>query len=174
MSEYAAALLKLAGLGDIDPHEFLTDCARFGEGVLSRDQIKLRYPRITEDDWNTTLDTPEMLASIDIERTKRIRNGVAAREKAALVHAEKGIDVLAGMLTSDASPTRARIEASKELARVATPPAEHLPGLGTERFVIQINLGSDIEIYDKPRAITPHDDVVATPKALPEPAWEEW
>jgi hypothetical protein len=159
----------------INDSGFLEDCARYAEQILTRDQIKRKYPHLSEADWDA-LGTDEMVAAIDLERTRRIRSGVCAREKAQLIHATKSIDVLDKILSNDVNSPRVRIESARELARAATPPPELASGLGSEKFVIQINLGSDVEIYSKSRAITPHDDDVNTaPETLPSPPEEiEW
>jgi hypothetical protein len=153
-----------------DDPEFVIDCARYSERILSRPQIMRKYPALTDDDWNE-LDTPELLAKIELETTRRIRNGTSARERAALIHATRSIDVADQILSSEANPPRVRLESAAFLAKAATPPAEVVPGSDSNRFIITINLGADaegkeiIEHYNKPREITPDAD--AAPMMLP-------
>jgi hypothetical protein len=58
------------------------------------------------------------------------------------------------MMDSGASP-RHRIDASKTLDAFAANGPQAVPA--SERILIQINLGADVEYYSKSRAIDPHD-----------------
>jgi hypothetical protein len=160
----------------INDSGFLEDCARYAEQILTRDQIKRKYPHLSEADWDA-LGTDEMVAAIDLERTRRIRSGVCAREKAQLIHATKSIDVLDKILSTDVNSPRVRIESARELARAATPLPEIGPGPGSRalyhsnRFISR-NWGTDeILTFNKSRATAPHDDVDTT--SLPRPPEEK-
>jgi hypothetical protein len=155
----------------ITDNEFLADCARYSEKILTRDQIKRRYPHLTEADWDT-LGTDEMVAAIDLESTRRIRNGVSARERAQLIHATKSIGVLDEILSNEKNPPRVRVESARELARAATPPPEIRPGMDSERFVINITIGETTEVYNKSRVVDANDTPQLAAKI--EPAWEDW
>jgi hypothetical protein len=160
----------------INDSGFIENCCRYAEKILSRDQIKRLYPDLSPTDWDA-LDTDEMVAAIDLETTRRIRSGASARERAALLHASKGIDLLDAVLSDDRNPARVRLEAGRDLAKAATPPAEIGRGLETERFIIRIDLsgngtgGADVLTFDKPIAV----GVDPAPEVLPDRSeWTEW
>jgi hypothetical protein len=144
----------------VENDQFISDCARYAESILTRVQIERLYRHLTPADWDALGTDEQLVLAIQNEQTRRIRTGVSAREKAALVHATKAIDVLDGILSdSDASP-RHRIESAKELRAVAAPAPESAAGL-SERFEIKIVLSSDeVLTFNKSREITPDADAV--------------
>jgi hypothetical protein len=104
-------------LAENDPR-FGEDCARYLEKILTRVQLERRYPELTAADWDA-LGTDEMVAKIDLISTQRIRSGASARERAALIHATKSIDVADQILNSEANPPRVRLESAQFLAKAA-------------------------------------------------------
>jgi hypothetical protein len=143
---------------------FISDCARVAEKILTREQIQRRYPHLSAADWDA-LGTDEMVAAIDLERTRRIRNGTCARERAALLHATKGIDALDRILSNDGTSPRAHIECAKELRAAAATTPENAAA-ASERFEIRIVLSADeVLTFNKARAVGPDDDTA--PDTLP-------
>jgi hypothetical protein len=140
----------------VENDQFISDCARYAESILTRVQIERLYRHLTPADWDALGTDEQLVLAIQNEQTRRIRNGTSAREKAALVHATKAIDVLDGILSDDGNSPRHRIECAKELRAVATPAVENAGNL-SERFTITINLGTDVEHYSKSIAIDPND-----------------
>ena len=126
----------------LDNHEFVTDCARYAEGLLSEKAVKKKY-RFTDDVWQSLGDDEQLVEAIELEKTRRIRNGATARERAQQLFA-KAPDVLGNILNDDSASPRHRIEASKELRTVAANGPEATPA--AERFTITINLGADEKI----------------------------
>jgi hypothetical protein len=135
----------------IEDHEFITDCARYAEGLLSEKDVKKKY-RFDDDTWARLGENEALVEAIEAEKTRRIRNGSTKRERAQkLVAQAPGVlgDI---MLDANASPKH-RIDASKTLDAFAANGPEAAPA--ADRFVITINLGSDVLHFDKPIAIGP-------------------
>jgi len=137
----------------IENHKFITDCARYADGLLSEQDVKKKY-RFDDDTWARLGENDALVEAIEAEKTRRIRNGSTKRERAQkLVAQAPGVlgDI---MLDASASPKH-RIDASKTLDAFAANGPEATPA--SERFVITINLGSDVERYSKSIAIDPND-----------------
>jgi hypothetical protein len=102
----------------------------------------------------------QLLCALRTERERRVVSGEAARE-AAQRHYAKAPDVLGGILMDEHVSPRHRIEAAKELRQVASNDLDNSSG-GTEKFVININLGGDEQlVYEKKiatRSSSPSDD----------------
>jgi hypothetical protein len=106
---------------------------------------------------NTTL-----IRSIQAEHTKRVRNGTAAREAAAQ-HFVKAPKILDQIMSNEQSSPRHRIEAVRELRATTAGAAGAEATIDTgEKFIIQINLGGDTEIFEK--VITPTKPLLAANK----------
>jgi len=108
-----------------------------------------------------------LVEAIEAEKTRRIRNGSTKRERAQkLVAQAPGVlgDI---MLDASASPKH-RIDASKTLDAFAANGPEATAA--ADRFIITINLGSDVERYNKSIAINANDvdpnDIDTKPQAL--------
>jgi hypothetical protein len=70
----------------INDTEFITDLARYGEGVLTEAQVKRKYRRFDDDVWEKLGSDDALVGAIEAERTRRIRSGACVREKAQLLH----------------------------------------------------------------------------------------
>jgi len=137
----------------IENHEFITDCARYADGLLSEQDVKKKY-RFEDDTWARLGDNDALVEAIEAEKTRRIRNGSTKRERAQkLVAQAPGVlgDI---MLDANASPKH-RIDASKTLDTFAANGPEATPA--ADRFVITINLGDDVIHFDKSIAIDAND-----------------
>jgi len=150
----------------IENHEFITDCARYAEGLLSEQDVKKKY-RFDYDTWARLGENDALVEAIEAEKTRRIRNGSTKRERAQkLVAQAPGVlgDI---MLDASASPKH-RIDASKTLDAFAANGPEATAA--ADRFIITINLGSDVERYNKSIAINANDvdpnDIDTKPQAL--------
>src|SRR5262245_59978991 len=137
----------------LENHEFITDCARYAEGLLSEKEVKKKH-HFDDETWGRLGDNEALIEAIEAEKTRRIRNGSTKRERAQkLVAQAPGVlgDI---MLDANASPKH-RIDASKTLDAFAANGPEATPA--SERFVITINLGSDVERYNKSIPINAND-----------------
>jgi hypothetical protein len=150
----------------IENHEFITDCARYAEGLLSEKEVKKKH-HYDDDTWARLGADETLIAVIEAEKLRRIRNGSTKRERAQqLVAQAPGVlgDI---MLDASASPKH-RIDASKTLDAFAANGPEAAPA--SERFVITINLGGDVERYSKSIAIDANDvdptDTDSAPRGL--------
>jgi hypothetical protein len=163
----------------INDHGFISDLARFAEGIVSQQEVKKKY-RLEESEWDALGENDALVRAVTEEKVRRIRNGTSAREKAQLKFIAAP-DVLGNILSDDSASPRHRIEASRELRAVAAVGPEATPT--AERFVITINLGSDVDgketklVIDKP--ITPGVDDdgkvidVGPQAAIPDKSWRE-
>jgi hypothetical protein len=148
-----------------DNHEFVADCCRYSENILSEAAVKKKY-RFDDATWERLGSNEVLIEKIEAEKVRRIRNGSAKREKAQQL-VVKAPDVLGGiMLDASASPKH-RIDSAKALDAFAANGPEVSPA--TDRFVIQINLGSDVLRFDKsitpdPNDIDPFNDVDTMPQ----------
>jgi hypothetical protein len=147
-------------------HEFITDCARYAEGLLSEKDVKKRH-HFDDDTWTRLGGSDALVEAIEAEKLRRIRNGSTKRERAQkLVAQAPGVlgDI---MLDANASPKH-RIDASKTLDAFAANGPEATAA--ADRFIITINLGSDVERYNKSIAINANDvdpnDTDTAPRGL--------
>ena len=137
----------------IENHDFITDCARYAEGLLSEKEVKKKH-HFDDETWERLGEDEMLIAVIEAEKLRRIRNGSTKRERAQqLVAQAPGVlgDI---MLDGNASPKH-RIDASKTLDAFAAHGPEATAA--ADRFIITINLGSDVERYNKSIAINPND-----------------
>jgi hypothetical protein len=137
----------------IENHEFITDCARYAEGLLSEQDVKKKH-HFDDDTWARLGDNEALIEAIEAEKTRRIRNGSTKRERAQQLVAQAP-GVLGGiMLDASASPKH-RIDASKTLDAFAANGPEAAPA--SDRFQITINLGADVLHFDKSIAVDAND-----------------
>jgi len=150
----------------IENHEFITDCARYAEGLLSEQDVKKKY-RFDYDTWARLGENDALVEAIEAEKTRRIRNGNTKRERAQKLVAQAPRVLGDIMLDANASPKH-RIDASKTLDAFAANGPEATAA--ADRFIITINLGSDVERYSKSIAVNPNDvdpnDTDSAPRGL--------
>ena len=97
----------------IENHDFIADCARYAEGLLSEQDVKKKH-HFDDDTWTRLGENDALVEAIEAEKTRRIRNGSTKRERAQQL-VLKAPDVLGEiMLDASASPKH-RIDASKTL-----------------------------------------------------------
>jgi hypothetical protein len=136
-----------------DNHDFISDMARFAEGLLSEAAIRKKY-RVGADVWEALGENDALVEKIEAEKIRRIRCGDSKRERAQQL-VVKAPDVLGGiMLDASASP-RHRVDAIKVLDDFSANGPESAPA--GDRFVITINLGSDVLHFDKSRTVDAND-----------------
>jgi hypothetical protein len=119
--------------------EFVTDFARFGEGLLSEAALRRKY-RFDAATWETLGQNDALVEAIEDEKIRRMRSGATKREKAQqLVLAAP--DVAAKIMLDDGANARHRLDACKVLDDFSATGATAAPA--GDRFQITINLGAD-------------------------------
>jgi hypothetical protein len=138
--------------------EFVTDMARFAEGITEESAIRKKY-RLAEEVWNALGEDDDLVRSITEEKLRRIRNGLHKREKAqALI--VKGPAILDSIASDVSASPRHRVDAIKTLDGMAANGPEG--AAAGALFQITINLGADhVEHYSKTIAINADSDDVS-------------
>lgn len=147
-----------------DDFGFVQDMARFSEGLTDESAIRKKY-RLADDVWVALGNDDDLVRAITDEKTRRVRDGSAKREKSqALV--VKAPDVLSNILNDAGQSARHRIDSAKVLNDFASNgPGQSAPA--SDRILIQINIGDETLKFDKSR--TPDADPLNTDDTL-----EEW
>jgi hypothetical protein len=130
-------------------HQFIVDCTRAGEGLLSDKELQEKY-ELSPADWQNITKDMALGRAVRAERERRMLDGSAARE-AACRHFVKAPGILDGIMTDAQSNPRHKIEAIKELRATAAIGSADRPR-ETERFIIRIDLtagGGDVETWEK-------------------------
>jgi hypothetical protein len=138
-------------LASVIGHQFVTDCTRAGEGLITDKELVEKY-EIPPDDWKEIIENTKLVRAIRAESERRVRNGEAARESAAKIF-DKAPTVLGDILNDKSASPRHRIESARELRQTAigTADSKNTADDG-EKFIITINLGADhVEYYEKSR-----------------------
>lgn len=139
-----------------DNIEFVADCCRFQEGVLSEAAVKKKY-HFDDSTWERLGSDEGLIEVIEAETVRRVRNGRAKREKAQVLVVQAP-DVMSKILLDNNASPRHRIDAGKALDALAVDPQDAGPA-AREMFTITINLGDDdVRTYSKPRAAGTDDD----------------
>jgi hypothetical protein len=131
-----------------DDPQFIQDMARFADGVLSEAQIRKKY-RLAAGVWDALGSDDELVERIEAEKLRRTRDGCTAREKAQKIFTRVP-EVLSSVMDDPGQSARHRIDACKEVRAVAANGPEAAPT--ADRFIININLGTEVLHFDKPRA----------------------
>jgi len=151
----------------IDDHDFILAMARFADGLLTEAQIKKRF-NFDENTWKRLGENEPLIAAIEAEKERRIRNGETARERAQKLFVEAPT-VLGTIMNDGSASPRHRIEAAREIRQVAANGPEVAPA--ADRFVITIDLGGDHVLkFDKSIKVDPNDtdpnSIEDTPREL--------
>lgn len=139
--------------------EFLADCCRFFESLLTEETMRRKY-KFSNDVWNRLGEDEALILAIEAEKIRRIRNGAAKREKAQQ-HVVRAPDVLNELLHDNRVSPRFRIDSAKTLDAFAANGPTSVPA--GDRFQIILNLGTDssgkeiVEAYDKSVSICVDD-----------------
>ena len=150
-----------------DDLEFVADCCRYAENILSEAAVKKKY-RFDDATWEKLGSNDALVEAIEAEKIRRIRNGSAKRERAQQLVVQAP-DVLGGMMLDASASPKHRIDSAKALDAFAANGPEAAPA--SDRFQITINLGSDVLHFDKSIAIDandidPFNDIDTTPQGL--------
>jgi hypothetical protein len=136
-----------------DNQEFIADCCRFAENILTEAAVRKKY-RLAESTWEALGSNDELVEKVEAEKLRRIRDGSSKREKAQLL-VVKAPDVVASIMMDDNANARHRIDSAKVLNDFAANGPQGVPT--ADRFQITIVLNSDVERYDKSIEINPND-----------------
>jgi hypothetical protein len=147
-----------------DDLDFIADCCRYAENILSEAAVKKKY-RFSDAEWDRLGSNEVLIEKIEAEKVRRIRSGSAKRERAQqlVVQAPNVLGDI--MLDASASPKH-RIDSAKALDAFAANGPESVPA--ADRFVIQINLGSDVLRFDKSIAPDANDIDPYNPDTTPQ------
>ena len=138
-------------------HQFVTDCTRAAEGLITDKELAEKY-ELSPADWQSITKDMALGRAIRAERERRVHNGTAAREAAAK-HFVKAPGILDQIMTDAYSNPRHKIEAIRELRQTAIGDNTDRP-TESDRFVIRIDLtagGGGVETYSKAIKIDPTD-----------------
>jgi len=130
-------------------HQFVTDCTRAGEGLITDKELAEKY-ELSPADWQSITKDVALGRAIRAERDRRLLNGTAVRE-AACKHLIKGPGILGEIMSAADSNPKHKIEAIRELRQTAINENNDRPAQ-SERFIISIDLtagGGDVETYNK-------------------------
>jgi hypothetical protein len=125
--------------------EFVSDLARFRENLLDEKAIRKKY-RLANDVWEKLADDDALIRKVEEESTRRIRDGSSKREKAQKLIV-RAPDILGKIMDDDNQSARHRIDSCKVLNEFAANGPAGVPA--ADRFLIQINLGSDTLTFNK-------------------------
>jgi hypothetical protein len=117
----------------------IEDLARYVEGLLENEDLVGTWGT-SASELTAIKNDPEVLELVRAVKHRREQDGSAARERARKAFA-KAPHVLAQILDDTNAPTRAKIEASRELRAAAGFSANHLAD-PPESFHVTINLGA--------------------------------
>jgi hypothetical protein len=134
---------------------FVSDCSRNKERLLSDTRIMEKW-ELTTAGWTEIAKNSAFRLAVDLEHERRVYNGDAARESAALLFS-KAPHTIAEILNDKSASPKHRIDAARELRATANHGAEKT-GDDADRVHIVINLGADKVVIDKQVApLTPEE-----------------
>ena len=134
--------------------ELITDLARYAEGLMDEAAVKKIY-RFSDEDWDRLGSNDELVEKIQAEKTRRIRNGSSARERAQDLFAGAPA-VLGTILHGDDVSPRHKIESARELRAIAANGPEATAS--ETRFIISIDLGGgEVLKFNKSIECKAHD-----------------
>jgi hypothetical protein len=118
---------------------FVEDVCRHIENIISAEALRTKYGLSDDDAWAGLADNEELQRLVGARKEKRIRDGTAAREKAAHLFVVAPA-VLGAIMHDTGASNRHRVDAIRELRACAGGEADHKPN-EREQFVINISFG---------------------------------
>jgi hypothetical protein len=151
--------------------EFLSDCCRYSENLLSQEDVRKKWA-LTDEDWERAGSDNELVRAIEETKVQRVRSGAAKREKAQQ-HVVRGVDVLSKIMDDPQANARSRVDSIKALDALADPGPQHAAA-EQDRIIIRIDLGADTRakgLESNPADILIYEAAVRpnTPQELPPP-----
>ena len=139
--EAATKVPPRAEIADLkDNHEFVSDCCRYNEGILSEAAVRKKW-RFDAATWELLGSDDELIRAIEETKIQRVRNGAAKRERAQQ-HVVRGVDVLSKIMDDPQANARHCVDSIKALDALADPGPQHAAA-EQGRFIIRIDLGAD-------------------------------
>ena len=135
-----------------DDLDFVSDLARFAEGLLAEKAVKKKH-HLSADIWERLGSNEKLIETIEAEKVRRISNGSTKRERAQVLVVQAP-NVLGAIMNDPSASSRHRIDSTKIL--MISPATGRRPcrrRTGSDR----INLGSDTLRFDKSIAPDPND-----------------
>jgi len=141
-----------------DNVEFVTDMARFSEGIATQAAVRRKH-HFDEATWERLASDEQLIERIEAEKLRRVRDGSFKREKAQ-AHVVAAPDVLNGIMIDPKQSAKHRIDSAKALDAIADPGPQRTAA-DMDRVHIVIDLGADQRlVFDKPIRPGPDDDKV--------------
>jgi hypothetical protein len=138
----------------IEDDELIENLARFADGTLTEAAVKARH-HLSNEDWAAMGESDRLVELVEACKLRRIRTGATKRERAQIEIVDAP-PILGGIMRNPDSNARHVVDAVKTLDALATDGRpEGAPA--SDRFVITINLGTDVLHFDKSIAIDPND-----------------
>src|SRR5262249_27760462 len=139
--EAATKILPRAEVADLkDNHEFVSDCCRYSEGVLSEAAVRKKW-HFDAATWELLGSNDELILAIEETKIHRVRSGAAKRERAQQ-HIVRGVDVLSKIMDDPKTNARSRVDSIKALDALADSGPRHAAA-EQDRIIIRIDLGAD-------------------------------
>src|SRR5262245_61240243 len=123
----------------IDNLEFITDLARYAEGLFTEQQVKKKH-HFDDATWARLGEDEALIEKIEAEKVRRIRSGTAKRERAQQ-HIVKAPDILEKIMSDESQNARHRVDSIKALDSLADNGPRAAPEM--DRFIIRIDLSGD-------------------------------
>jgi hypothetical protein len=139
MEASVGELVNIKPVPTKDDLEFVTEMARFAEGLTEEAAIRKKF-RLTESDWEALGNDDDLVRAITDEKTRRIRDGSCKKEKSQLL-VIRAPDVLSGILLDENANAKHRLDSAKILNDFAAPGPQGVPA--ADRFCITIVLNAD-------------------------------
>jgi hypothetical protein len=150
--------------------EFLSDCCRYSENLLSQEDVRKKWA-LTDEDWERAGSDNELVRAIEETKVQRVRSGAAKREKAQQ-HVVRGVDVLSKIMDDPNANPRHRVDSVKALDALADPGPQ--PALPAEKFIITIDLSGDSKLKNPDDVITIDATPLKTPAAIADKPEDDW
>jgi hypothetical protein len=137
-------------------HQWVADCCRAGEG-LCEDRDLMEKWELSASEFEKISKSPVLLRAVRAESERRVRSGVAASEAAQKIFV-RAPAVLGNILDDQHASPKHRIDSARELRACALGNSDDGSAANSEHITISINLGGDIEVYEK--TLTPKPPTV--------------
>jgi hypothetical protein len=127
--------------------ELVGDLARFAEGLMDERTVRKKY-KFPAGTWEALGSDDVLVAAVELEKTRRIRDGSCKRERAQQL-VVKAPDVLNTILLDKNANAKHRIDSAKALDSLAVG-GESERTASSELFRITINIGNESLTFAKP------------------------
>jgi hypothetical protein len=101
----------------VSNHEFIVDCARFAEGLVSEAAVRKKYHLLGEEAWTALGNDDALCERVEEEKLRRIRNGNSKRERAQQL-VVKAPNVLDAILMDNSASPKTPYRRSENIGRV--------------------------------------------------------